>query len=118
MFHQADIVLHDDRRFWNVEIMMAIWVIRAGAHGEYESKFTGEGRVYLTWDGLDVNLIRFRHRSELTDAMTERYPDTKPKAIATWVSQEWPFAHEIRKSDLVVLPLKTQRAIQIGEIMG
>ena len=50
--------------------------------------------------------------------MTQRYPDTKPKAVATWVSQVWPFAHEIKKSDLVVLPLKTQRAIQIGEVTG
>jgi restriction system protein len=50
--------------------------------------------------------------------MTERYPNTKPKAILNWVSQVWPFAHEIKKGDLVVLPLKTQPAIQIGEITG
>ncbi len=97
---------------------MAVWLIRAGSHGEYELKFTQEGRVYVTWDDLDVNLGKLADRSELTKAMTQRYPDTKPKAIANWVSQVWPFAHEITKSDLVVLPLKTQRAIQIGEVTG
>jgi predicted Mrr-cat superfamily restriction endonuclease len=28
----------------------------------------------------------------------------------------WPFAHEIKKGDLVVLPLKTQPASQTGEM--
>jgi restriction system protein len=50
--------------------------------------------------------------------MTERYPDTKPKAILNWVSQVWPFAHTMKRGDWVVLPLKAQPAIQIGEIVG
>jgi hypothetical protein len=29
---------------------MALWLVRAGKHGEYEEKFFSEGRVYLTWD--------------------------------------------------------------------
>lgn len=97
---------------------MAIWLIRAGSHGEYEQKFIQENRVYVTWDSLDVDLGKLKQRADLTAAMTERYPDTKPKAIRNWVSQVWPFAHEIKKGDLIVLPLKTQPAIYIGEVIG
>jgi restriction system protein len=97
---------------------MAIWLIRAGSHGEYEQKFVQESRVYVTWDDLDVDLSQLKQRADLTAAMTERYPDTKPKAIMNWVSQVWPFAHEIKKGDLVVLPLKTQPSIYVGEITG
>jgi len=97
---------------------MAIWLIRAGSHGEYEQKFIQENRVYVTWDGLDVNLAKLGERAELVAAMTERLPDTKPKAILNWASQVWPFAHGIKKGDLVVLPLKSQPAIQIGEVTG
>jgi restriction system protein len=97
---------------------MAVWLIRAGSHGEYEPKFIQENRVYVTWDNLDVDLATLGERAELTGAMTHRYPDAKVKAIANWVSQVWPFAREIKKGDLVVLPLKTQRAIQIGEVAG
>ena len=97
---------------------MAIWLIRAGSHGEYEQKFIQENRVYVTWDGLDVDLAKLKQRADLTAAMIERYPDTKPKAIMNWVSQVWPFAHGIKKGDLVVLPLKTQPAIYIGEVTG
>ena len=49
---------------------MAIWLIRAGSHGEYEQKFIQENRVYVTWDGLDVNLIKLAERSELVTALT------------------------------------------------
>ncbi len=97
---------------------MAVWLIRAGSHGEYEQKFIQENRVYLTWEGLDVNLAKLTEWVHLLAAMTEHYPETKPKAILNWASQVWPFAHEIKKGDLVVLPLKSQHAIQIGEIMG
>jgi restriction system protein len=97
---------------------MAIWLIRAGSHGEYEQKFIQENRVYVTWDNLKVNLAKLKNRADLTSIMTGRYPDAKPKAIQNWVSQVWPFAHEIQKGDLVVLPLKTQPAIYIGEVTG
>ncbi len=97
---------------------MAIWLIRAGSHGEYEQKFIQENRVYVTWDGLDINLAKLQQRADLTAAMIERYPDTKPKAITNWVGQVWPFAHEIKKGDLIVLPLKSQPAIYIGEVTG
>ena len=56
---------------------MAIWLIRAGSHGEYEQKFIQENRVYVTWDGLDVNLGKLADRPELVAAMTQRYADAK-----------------------------------------
>lgn len=97
---------------------MAIWVIRAGSHGEYELKFIQESRVYVTWDNLDVDLAKLSDRAQLADVMAERYADAKAKTITNWVSQVWRFAHEIERGDLVILPLKSQRAIQVGEVTG
>jgi len=95
-----------------------VWLIRAGSHGEYEQKFIQENRVYLTWEDLDVDISKLAERSALTAEMEQRYPDRKPRTIQNWVSQVWPFAHEIAQGDLVILPLKTQPAIQIGEVKG
>ncbi len=97
---------------------MAIWLTRAGSHGEYEQKFIQENRVYVTWDGLDVNIAKLKERANLTAAMNNRYADYKPKAIRNWVSQVWPFAHDIKPGDWVVLPLKSQPAVYIGEVTG
>ena len=49
-------------------------------------------------------------------AMTKRCPDTKPRAVANWVSQVWPFAREIKQGDLVVLPLKLQPAFNLDDL--
>ena len=97
---------------------MAIWLVRAGSHGEYEVKFLQESRVYVTWSDLDIDLSSLTDRPELVDAMTERYAEAKVKTITNWASQIWPFAHDMKIGDLIVMPLKTQRAIQIGEISG
>lgn len=97
---------------------MAVWLVRAGSYGEYEAKFIAESRVYVTWDMLDVDLSKLADQAELREAMADRYPDAKPKTIMNWASQVWPFAHEIQRGDLVILPLKSQRAIQVGEVMG
>lgn len=97
---------------------MAVWLMRAGSHGEFELKFLGDNSIYVTWDELNVDLSKLKDRSQLNKEMTTRYPESKPKAILNWVSQVWPFAHEMKKGDIVILPLKTQRAIQVGEITG
>jgi len=97
---------------------MAVWLVRAGAHGEYEQKFIQDERVYVTWDGLDTNLALLTDKSQLVEEMQRWYPDSKHKAILNWVSQVWPFAHGMKTDDLVVVPLKSQRAIYIGRITG
>jgi restriction system protein len=97
---------------------MAVWMIRAGSHGEYEQKFLQEGRVYVTWEKLAHNLDKLADREALFTAMAQLYPDAKTKRLQNWVSQVWPFAHEIKKGDLVVLPLKTQPSICIGEVLS
>lgn len=97
---------------------MAIWLVRAGSHGEYEQNFIQENRVYVTWDYLSQNLVKLSDREQLFDILAELYPDSKPKRISNWVSQLWPFAHDMKLGDLVVMPLKTQPSIYIGEIVG
>lgn len=95
---------------------MTIWLMRAGSHGEYEQKFLQESRVYVTWEGLAENLSKLPDRQVLLAEMAKLYADAKPNTLRNWVSQVWPFAHEMKKGDLVVLPLKAQPAIQIGEL--
>lgn len=97
---------------------MAIWLVRAGSHGEYEQKFIQEAHIYVTWDGLDVDLATLPSRDTLSALMSQRYENAKPKTITNWVSQLWPFAHSMQKGDWVVIPLKTQQVIYVGEIVG
>jgi restriction system protein len=95
---------------------MSVWLVRAGSHGEYEQKFLKDARFYLTWDKLNIDLKKLSDRDALFTKMTEFYPDAKPKRLQNWVSQVWPFAHDIEKGNLVVLPMKSQPSIYVGEV--
>lgn len=97
---------------------MSIWLIRAGSHGQYEQKFIQEKRVYVTWDGLDVDISGLDEPDTLFEELVERYGAESPNRLRNWVRQLWPFAHDIEKGDLVILPSKQQPAIYIGEIAG
>jgi restriction system protein len=97
---------------------MAVWLVRAGSVGEYEDKFISERRVYVTWDLLDVDLGGFTQREQVLAALAERYPEAKPKTLVNWSSQVWPFAQRMQAGDLVVMPLKTQPVVYIGELVG
>lgn len=49
---------------------MAIWLIRAGSHGEYEQKFIQDKRVYVTWDGFNVNISQYKERPALLEKLS------------------------------------------------
>ena len=70
---------------------MTLWLIRAGSRGEHEQKFLDEGRVYVAWDGLDVDLGALPDRQGLIRVLEERFSEEKPKALQNWSSQVWPF---------------------------
>ena len=97
---------------------MAVWLIRAGSHGEYEQKFLQENRVYVTWRNLRVNLDIMPDRDGLYRVMSQTYPEAKSEKLINYVKQVWPFAHDIKIGDLVLMPLKSQPAVTIGEVTG
>ena len=56
---------------------MTLWLIRAGSHGEHEQKFLDEGRVYVCWDGLDVDISRLSERQGLVDQLANVIGDLR-----------------------------------------
>ena len=69
-----------------VVFLMSIWLFRAGRNGEYESKFLEDKRIYLTWDGLNVDLSKYEDRDKLLQKLTEMYNGEKPNTIRNWAS--------------------------------
>ena len=95
---------------------MKIWLVRAGASGQYEQKFLDEGRIYVTWARLPNHLGKLSERQELIEILINRRPDDKAGKIRNNASQIWPFAHVMEVGDWVVLPSKSQPVIHIGKI--
>ena len=95
---------------------MTLWLIRAGSRGEHEQKFLDEGRVYVAWEGLDVDLSLLADRQGLIGVLEERFPDEKAKALVNWSSQVWPFVKDMANGDWVVMPSKLQSGLYFGEL--
>ena len=95
---------------------MTLWLIRAGSRGEHEQKFLDEGRVYVAWEGLDVDLSLLADRQDLIRELEERFPDEKAKALVNWSSQVWPFVKDMANGDWVVMPSKLQSGLYFGEL--
>jgi len=96
---------------------MALWLIRGGSEGEHEEKFLSESRVYVTWEGLNVDLKKLDWDG-LLKKLQEIYDDAGKGRITNWASQLYPFAHEMKKGDWVVMPRKGKSVIAIAEIEG
>lgn len=97
---------------------MAIWLFRAGRIGEYENKFLNDGRIYLTWDSLSEDLLKFHSKKELFDFLVNFYANAKANAIRNWTAQVWPIAHSMQKGDWVILPSKRSASIHVGKVTG
>ena len=97
---------------------MALWLIRAGQHGEFEKKFLDDKRVYLTWKELARDLSVVESQPVLREILAETYPDASKGKISNHSGQIWAFSHRMQPGDWVVLPSKLKPAIHVGEITG
>lgn len=97
---------------------MPMWLCRAGRYGEFENKFLEDSKVYCTWDSLSESIMQFHTKQDLQQYFVENNPDVKVKTAMNWASQVWPFAHEMKKGEIVVLPSKIKPVIHFGKITG
>lgn len=97
---------------------MALWMNRAGRHGEWEANFLKDQRIYLQWMEVDQDLSLIADKSTLRDLLRLTYPDAPEGRISSYLGQIWIFAKIMQPGDWVGLPSKTKRVIHFGEITG
>ena len=97
---------------------MALWLVRAGRHGEYEKKFLDENRIYLTWSGLSHDLAAVKDRSQLRVLLEQIYPDAPKGRITNNLGQIWAFSKGINAGDWIILPSKQKPAIHVAKAKG
>lgn len=96
---------------------MALWLCRAGRHGEHEQKFLEEGRICLTWGSLKHDIGKLKDRQELMAVLEEVYPHFKTGHRVQNSGQIWAFVQRMSPDDWVCVPSK-RKTIHIGKITG
>ena len=97
---------------------MALWLVRAGRHGELEGTFLDDQRIYLTWGNIDTDLSQFSEKADLRSYLEELMPDASTSKISNALGQLWAFSARMAPNDWVVLPSQLGPSIHIGEIKG
>lgn len=97
---------------------MALWLVRAGKHGEYELKFVGEKKIYLTWNRLKHDLSKVKDQKSLRNVLETTYPDNSKGHITQNLGQIWAYSKKMKTGDWFVLPSKLKPVIHVGEISG
>ena len=97
---------------------MSMWLCRAGRYGESENKFLEDGKIYCTWDSLSESILKFHNKQDLQQYFVDNNSDIKTRTAINWAGQVWPFGHEMKKGEIVVLPSKINSVIHFGKITG
>jgi len=92
-------------------------MVRAGRRGDQEQGALDSGVVTIGWNELP-DLSNVKDRQELARLYKSIHPSAKKPQLTNEVGQVWRFVSEIKKGDLVALPLKTQSAIAVGRVEG
>jgi restriction system protein len=96
---------------------MAVWLVRAGRHGEREETALKHGIAVIGWEELgDLSLVK--SREELQQLCEATYPGASPNKITNHVGQVWAFRERIQTGDIIILPLKTLGTIAVGKVTG
>lgn len=96
---------------------MALWLVRAGKHGEREDFALVNNVAVIGWDEMP-DLSGIHDRKDLAALLQQTYPNDKEKTLMNWEAQLWAFTQRIKPGDWVALPLKRRSAIAIGKIVG
>jgi len=97
---------------------MALWMIRAGRHGEFEDRFLNDSRIYLTWDTFASDLRNVGSRADVAQMLREAWADATEGKIRNHAGQIWSFLREMSPNDMVVVPSKQKRELHFGTITG
>src|SRR5699024_7047244 len=96
-------------------VMSRMW----GIHNDtLTTELVDEGFVSIGWDEIgDLAQIR-GSRDGLKEALSQVFPDAKPRAIAGWAGIMLRFRDEIQQGDIIVAPYKPDSTINIGVVTG
>src|SRR5205085_196333 len=97
--------------------VVALWVLKGDVEGSEERAWLRDSSIAVGWRDLP-DLSTCQDREALIAAYRRTYPSVRGARLVRDVSQLYAFAHEMRRGDLVALPLYLDLPVAVGEIVG
>ncbi len=96
---------------------MAVWKLRGGRDGVFESLALAKGLSIIGFAELP-DLSEVKSQDELRTLIEASYPNRPQAAISNFTGRLWSFRERMEKGDLVVMPLTGHAAVAVGEVTG
>lgn len=95
-----------------------MWVCRPGQKGIYLEKFMLDKRVYLSWQGFNIDLSKASTREDFRRiVIEERNPESRT-TISNWAGQLYSFCHDMQIGDMVLIPHRSSKKYALAKIVG
>ncbi len=95
-----------------------MWVIRAGQDSLYFEKYIHNSRVFIPWEGYNLDLSLTKTRTDYRFIVEKEKNTTNRTSVSNWAGQLFSFVHEIRIGDYALLPSKGSRTYHLTRIKG
>lgn len=96
---------------------MTLWVVRCGGDSAFEQEAYEQNIVGIGWGKLG-DVSKYENIEELRSHYSDEYPDASRGNLINCSSQVFAFSKKIQIGDFVALPLRSQRTIAFGKIIG
>ena len=93
------------------------WMIRGGRRGEFEGMCIEEGLACVGWSARQLpDLTQVESREEIAELVQKDLPEWSDGQVKAWTGQLWRLKSEVRRGDIVVMPMKTSSQIALGVV--
>jgi 5-methylcytosine-specific restriction protein B len=118
-FRQDDSLPIEERLSEANQSKISFWVVRAGGKGKEEKDVLENNIITIHWNELS-DISNFKEKDNLRSYYKKMLPNESDDQVAQGVGQVWSFLNEIKKDDIIILPLmsKYSKSIAICVIVG
>ena len=95
-----------------------IWVCRSGRNSCYYSKYIEKGRIYLPWDGYNLDLSKYALLEEFRPVVAKEKETDNRTSISNWAGQLFSFVKQMNVDDYVLIPTPHSLSYTFGRITG
>lgn len=95
-----------------------MWLCRPGDKAQYYEKFIQEERIYLAWEGYNVDLREVKDKEHYRKLVSEEKNVDNRTTISNWSGQLINFSTDMQVGDYVVIPNNRKRIYTLAKIAG
>ena len=95
-----------------------MWLCRAGQRGRYIDMCFKNNKMYLTWEGYNLDCRNYTDIQGFRDIVAKEKNIENKTTISNWSSQLYQFVNGISIGDYVLIPGEDSKVYHLSKVIG